>query len=60
MTKTQAWIGRLSGAMLGLGGFGLAVRESGPAGSDGLVIAGLVLIVFGSYTVWKAFGKIDE
>jgi hypothetical protein len=46
--------------MLGLGGFGLAVRESGPGGSDGLVIAGLVLLVFGSYTVWKALGKIDE
>jgi len=60
MTKAQAWIGRLSGAILGLGGFGLVVRESGPEGSDGLVIAGLVLLVFGGYTVWKAFGKIDE
>ncbi len=60
MTKAQAWIGRLSGVMLGLGGFGLAVRESGPGGSKGLVIAGLVLLVFGGYTVWKGFGKTDE
>ena len=60
MTKAQARVGRLSGVILVLGGFGLTARESGPGGSDGLVIAGLMLLVFGGYTVWKGFGKTDE
>ncbi len=59
MTKAQAWNARISGVILVLGGFGLAVNAAGPRGSDVLVSAGLVLLVFGGYTAWKGFGKTD-